>query len=101
MLPIAGGVPRPAAAAPPDPRAGSLSDVLNIVLIAIHVVVSLLLVLFILLHSGRGTGLSDVFGGGAGGMGAVGAMEKNLDRITVSAALIYAMTTILLGLRLA
>ena len=73
---------------------------LNLVLIVLHVAASLLLVLFILLHSGRGTGLSDVFGGGAGGMGATGAIEKNLDRITIAAALVFGLTTILLGLRL-
>jgi preprotein translocase subunit SecG len=74
--------------------------VLLYVLITFHVAASLLLVLFILLHSGRGTGLSDVFGGGSGGMGAAGAVEKNLDRITIAAALIYGITTIILGLRL-
>jgi preprotein translocase subunit SecG len=74
---------------------------INIALISAHVVASLLLVLFILLHSGRGTGLSDVFGGGSGGMGASGAIEKNLDRITIAAAVVYGLTTVLLGLRLA
>jgi preprotein translocase subunit SecG len=74
--------------------------VINIVLVSIHVVASLLLVLFILLHSGRGTGLSDVFGGGGGMMGATGAVERNLDRITIAAAIVFAFTTILLGLRL-
>ncbi len=73
---------------------------INIALLAVHVVVSLLLVLFILLHSGRGTGLSDVFGGGGGSMGATGAVERNLDRITIAAASVFAITTILLGLRL-
>jgi preprotein translocase subunit SecG len=73
---------------------------INWVLIGIHVVASVLLVLFILLHSGRGTGLSDVFGGGGGGVGAAGAIEKNLDRITIAASIVYAITTILLGLRL-
>lgn len=73
---------------------------INVALIAVHVVASLLLVLFILLHSGRGTGLSDVFGGGGGSMGATGAVERNLDRITIAAAAVYAITTILLGLRL-
>lgn len=72
----------------------------NLALIVIHVIASLMLVLFILLHSGRGTGLSDVFGGGAGGMGATGAIEKNLDRITIAAAIVFGFTTILLGLRL-
>lgn len=74
--------------------------IINAVIISVHVVASLLLVLFILLHSGKGTGLSDVFGGGGAGMGASGAIEKNLDRITIAAAIIYGMTTILLGLRL-
>jgi preprotein translocase subunit SecG len=73
---------------------------LNIALVVLHVIASLLLVLFILLHSGRGTGLSDVFGGGAGGIGATGAIEKNLDRITIAAAIVFGLTTILLGLRL-
>lgn len=73
---------------------------INLALIGVHVVASLLLVLFILLHSGRGTGLSDVFGGGGGSMGATGAVERNLDRITIAAAAVFAITTILLGLRL-
>lgn len=73
---------------------------INIVLVSLHVLASLLLVLFILLHSGRGTGLSDVFGGGGGSMGATGAVERNLDRITIAAAIVFGLTTILLGLRL-
>lgn len=73
---------------------------INIVLISVHVLVSLLLVLFILLHSGRGTGLSDMFGGGGGSMGAGGAVERNLDRITIAASIVFSLTTILLGLRL-
>jgi preprotein translocase subunit SecG len=74
--------------------------VITIGLIAVHVVVSSLLVLFILLHSGRGTGLSDMFGGGGGSMGASGAVERNLDRITIATSIIFTLTTILLGLRL-
>jgi preprotein translocase subunit SecG len=73
---------------------------INLVVIVVHVIASLLLVLFILLHSGRGTGLSDVFGGGGGGIGAAGAIEKNLDRITIAAAIVFGITTIILGLRL-
>ncbi len=69
-------------------------------LVGVHVVVSLLLTLFILLHSGKGTGLSDMFGGGAGSMGAGGAVERNLDRITIAAAIVFTITTVLLGLRL-
>ena len=73
---------------------------ITLVLVGVHTVVSLLLVLFILLHSGKGTGLSDMFGGGGGSMGAGGAVERNLDRITIAAAIVFTITTVLLGLRL-
>jgi len=76
--------------------------VLNVFLIVIHVFVSLLLILFVLLHAGRGGGLSDMFGGAAGGGSMAGStvVERNLDRITVATAIIFGFTTILLGLRL-
>jgi len=74
--------------------------VITYVLVGIHIIVSGLLVLFILLHSGKGTGLSDMFGGGGGSMGAGGAVERNLDRITIAAAIVFTITTVLLGLRL-
>jgi preprotein translocase subunit SecG len=74
--------------------------VITLLLVTVHVLVSLLLVVFILLHSGKGTGLSDMFGGGAGSMGAGGAVERNLDRITIAAAIVFTITTVLLGLRL-
>jgi preprotein translocase subunit SecG len=76
--------------------------VLNVLLIVIHLFVSLLLILFILLHAGRGGGLSDMFGGAAGGGSMAGStvVERNLDRITVATAIIFAFTTVLLALRL-
>ncbi len=72
---------------------------IDLVLVSIHVLVSLLLVVFILLHSGKGTGLSDMFGGG-GGVGGTGTMERNLDRITIAVGIVFGLTTILLGLRM-
>ena len=71
------------------------------VVIVIHVIVSLALVLFILLHAGRGGGVSEMFGGGmqTQAMGST-VMEKNLDRITVITAIIFAGTTILLAFML-
>jgi preprotein translocase subunit SecG len=76
--------------------------VLNVLLIVLHLFVSLLLIVFVLLHAGRGGGLSDMFGGAAGGGSMAGStvVEKNLDRITVATAVIFAFTTILLALRL-
>jgi preprotein translocase subunit SecG len=69
------------------------------ILVVLHVIVSLSLLVLVLLHSGKGGGLSDMFGGGMGAA-AQGStvVEKNLDRITVVAAVIFTFTTIALGL---
>jgi preprotein translocase subunit SecG len=65
------------------------------------VITSLLLILLVLLHKGRGGGLSDMFGGGvSSGLGGSSVAEKNLDRITVGTALIWAACIIALGLLL-
>ncbi len=71
------------------------------ILIVIHVLASLSLLLLILLHSGRGGGLSDMFGGymSSSTMGST-TMERNLDRITVTAVVIFTFTSILLAIRL-
>jgi preprotein translocase subunit SecG len=60
---------------------------------------SLLLILLVLLHKGRGGGLSDMFGGGvSSGLGGSSVAEKNLDRITVGTAVIWSACIIALGL---
>lgn len=65
------------------------------------VISSLLLILLVLLHKGRGGGLSDMFGGGvSSGLGGSSVAERNLDRITVGAGLIWAACIIALGLLL-
>jgi len=70
-------------------------------IIGIHVTVSLVLVLLILLHSGRGGGLSDMFGGGMGGSAAGSTVvERNLDRITVATAIVFGFTTVILAIRI-
>jgi len=64
---------------------------------AIHAVVSLGLIFLILLHAGRGGGLSDMFGGGGGApFSGSTVVERNLDRITVVASVVFAATTITL-----
>ena len=70
-------------------------------IVVIHVLVSLLLIMFILLKSGRGGGLSDMFGGGSGAsMTGSTVVEKNLDRLTVITGVLFAVTTMVLSLRL-
>lgn len=69
---------------------------IEILLIVIHVIFSLMLVLFILLHRGTGGGLSDMFGGGGGALHGNAMVEKNLDRLTVGAAVGFTITNVLL-----
>jgi preprotein translocase subunit SecG len=67
----------------------------------VHVLDGLLLMFLILLHSGKGGGLSDMFGGGLGATAAGSTVaERNLDRITVVAALVFAFTTVSFALLL-
>ena len=74
---------------------------LNAVLLILQIATALLLILFILLHAGRGGGLSDMFGGQMGGsMAGSTVVERNLDRITVATALVFTFATVLLALRL-
>lgn len=74
---------------------------LTAALLVVHVLVSLALIMLILLKSGRGGGLSDMFGGGAmGGMQGSTVVERNLDRLTVVIGVLFAMTTVVLSLRL-
>ena len=62
---------------------------------------SLLLIVLVLLHKGRGGGLSDMFGGGvSSGLGGSSVAERNLDRITVGAGLIWVSCVVALGLLL-
>jgi preprotein translocase subunit SecG len=71
---------------------------LNLV-IGLHLIVCLLLILFVLLHAGRGGGLSEMFGGGAssGALSGSTVVEKNLDRMTIATALIFTATTFALA----
>ena len=63
------------------------------------VITSLLLILMVLLHKGRGGGLSDMFGGGvSSGLGGSSVAERNLDRITIGVGLIWSACVIGLGL---
>ena len=72
------------------------------ILIALRIllgVTSLLLTLLILLHKGRGGGLSDMFGGGVtSSMNSSGVAERNLNRITIILGVVWVVVIITLGL---
>ena len=60
---------------------------------------SLLMIVLILMHKGRGGGLSDMFGGGiSSSLGGSSVAERNLDRITVVIALLWFACVVVLGL---
>jgi preprotein translocase subunit SecG len=72
------------------------------VILAFQIVVivcSLILTLLVLLHKGRGGGLSDLFGGGvSSSLGGSSVAERNLDRITIAVGLIWFAAIVALGL---
>jgi preprotein translocase subunit SecG len=63
--------------------------------IIVHVILSLALVALVLLHSGKGGGLSDVFGGGmsTSSLGGSTVVERNLDRLTVIVGVLFGVST--------
>ncbi len=72
---------------------------LQIALQVLLAITSLLLTLLILLHKGRGGGLSDMFGGGVTStMNSSGVGERNLNRITIILGLVWVVVIITLGL---
>jgi preprotein translocase subunit SecG len=77
--------------------------VIDAILIVIDVAAALALIFLILLHSGRGGGLSNMFGGGqlGGSMAGSTVVERNLDRLTVVVAVIFLFTSVILALRVA
>jgi preprotein translocase subunit SecG len=66
--------------------------VLNIIALVINIASSLFLIAFILLHSGRGSGLSDMFGGTSTLSGGT-ALERRLDKITVVTGVLFGLST--------
>jgi preprotein translocase subunit SecG len=72
---------------------------LQIALQVLLAITSLLLTFLILLHKGRGGGLSDMFGGGVtSALGTSGVAERNLNRITVILGVVWIVVIVTLGL---
>ena len=71
---------------------------LTAIAIVIHVILSVAVVALVLLHSGKGGGLSDVFGGGMSTSSLTGStvVERNLDRLTVVVGVLFGISTFVL-----
>ncbi len=74
---------------------------LTLPLVIVYVLASIALVVLVLLHSGKGGGLSDMFGGGMGAAAAGSTVvERNLTRMTVLVSLVWIFLTVTLAVRL-
>ena len=74
-------------------------DIVEIILWVLQFALGFGVIFLVLIHSGRGGGLSDMFGGGLGASAAGSTvMEKNLDRITVVIGLLLAFNTLIMAM---
>jgi preprotein translocase subunit SecG len=75
-------------------------SVITIITVVVNVVSMVGMIVGVLLHSGRGGGLSDMFGGGGAAALGSAAAERNLNRITTVLALVWILTVTALGILL-
>jgi len=73
----------------------------TIALSIVLIITSILMVVLVLLHKGKGGGLSDLFGGGVSStLGSSSVVERNLDRITIFTGILWFLCIVALGLLL-
>jgi preprotein translocase subunit SecG len=71
----------------------------TIALSVVLIITSLLMILLVLLHKGKGGGLSDLFGGGVSStLGSSSVVERNLDRLTIFTGVLWFLCIVALGL---
>jgi preprotein translocase subunit SecG len=70
-------------------------NIFSAIAIVFHIILSLTITVLVLLHSGKGGGLSDVFGGGMSTSSMTGStvVERNLDRLTVVVGILFGLST--------
>ena len=74
---------------------------MEIVFEIVLIITSLLMILLVLLHKGKGGGLSDLFGGGvSSSLGGSSVVERNLDRLTIGIGILWLAAIVGLGLLL-
>lgn len=72
-------------------------DILKYIMLVLFLLSSISMTVFVLLHSGRGSGLSSAFGGASlSGISGTQIVQKNLDRITIGSAVIFVVSTLIL-----
>jgi preprotein translocase subunit SecG len=71
-------------------------DVVLVLVVIINIVSMVAMIAGILMHSGRGGGLSDMFGGGGSAALGSSAAERNLNRITFVLALVWVLSVVAL-----
>ncbi|HEX3493408.1 MAG TPA: preprotein translocase subunit SecG [Streptosporangiaceae bacterium] len=72
---------------------------MTIAISIVLIITSLLMVVLVLLHKGKGGGLSDLFGGGVSStLGSSSVVERNLDRITIFTGILWFVCIVALGL---
>ena len=77
-----------------------MREFIKVITIVVNVVSMFAMIVGVLLHSGRGGGLSDMFGGGGSAALGSAAAERNLNRITTVIAMVWLLTVIALALLL-
>ena len=77
-----------------------MREFIKVITIVANVISMFAMIVGVLLHSGRGGGLSDMFGGGGSAALGSAAAERNLNRITTVFALVWIFTVVALGLLL-
>jgi preprotein translocase subunit SecG len=75
-------------------------DLVLVITLIINILALIAMIAGILMHSGRGGGLSDMFGGGGSAALGSSAAERNLNRITFVFALVWVISVIALNLLL-
>ena len=74
---------------------------MTIAISIVLIITSMLMIVLVLLHKGKGGGLSDLFGGGvSSSLGSSSVVERNLDRITVFTGILWFICIVSLGLLL-
>ena len=74
---------------------------MTIALSVVLIMTSLLMILLVLLHKGKGGGLSDLFGGGvSSSLGSSSVVERNLDRLTIATGILWVLCIVALTLLL-